>query len=194
MTTTSTIKLTDVQLVALSAASQRADRCIAPPEHLKGGAVAKFTGSLLSKGVADEIAAAPGIPIIRRDGDRTFAPVITAAGFAARGIEAQDDADAQRSGTFEPSDASQEDDSWSAAEDGAAAGKALIPANADGAPPTSTSFSAARSSLPREGTKLAQVFALLERAEGAAVSELMTATGWLAHATRAALTGARKRG
>jgi DNA-binding IclR family transcriptional regulator len=38
------------------------------------------------------------------------------------------------------------------------------------------------------------VIALLERAEGAAIGELMATTGWLAHTTRAALTGLRKRG
>lgn len=62
-----------------------------------------------------------------------------------------------------------------------------IAAGADSAEP------AARSA-PRPGTKLASVIALLERAEGASIEELTGATGWLAHTTRAALTGLRKRG
>ena len=48
--------------------------------------------------------------------------------------------------------------------------------------------------LPRAGSKLSQVIALLGRDRGASVAELMAATGWLPHTTRAALTGLRKRG
>jgi hypothetical protein len=47
---------------------------------------------------------------------------------------------------------------------------------------------------PRRGSKLAQVIELLQRENGATVDELMAATGWLAHTTRATLTGLRKRG
>ena len=38
------------------------------------------------------------------------------------------------------------------------------------------------------------MIALLSRQEGARIEELISATGWLAHTTRAALTGLRKRG
>ena len=51
-----------------------------------------------------------------------------------------------------------------------------------------------RPSAPRGGSKLARVVALLERGRGATIAELIAATGWLAHTTRAALTGLRKRG
>ncbi len=43
-------------------------------------------------------------------------------------------------------------------------------------------------------TKSAQVVALLQRETGATLPELITATGWLPHTTRAALTGLRKKG
>ncbi len=46
----------------------------------------------------------------------------------------------------------------------------------------------------RGGTKIAQVIVLLERPGGATLAELVAATGWLPHTTRAALTGLRKRG
>jgi hypothetical protein len=46
------------------------------------------------------------------------------------------------------------------------------------------------SSAPRGGTKLVQVVELLKRDDGAALDELVLTTGWLSHATRAALTGA----
>ena len=46
---------------------------------------------------------------------------------------------------------------------------------------------------PRE-TKAAAVTALLQREGGATLAELIAATGWLPHTTRAALTGLRKKG
>ena len=50
------------------------------------------------------------------------------------------------------------------------------------------------SRAPRAGSKLDQVIALLSREQGATIDELILATGWLPHTTRAALTGLRKRG
>ena len=47
---------------------------------------------------------------------------------------------------------------------------------------------------PREGTKMARVVGLLQRDDGATLAELIAATDWLPHTTRAALTGLRKRG
>lgn len=43
-------------------------------------------------------------------------------------------------------------------------------------------------------TKAAAVLAMLQRPEGATLDELVAATGWLPHTTRAALTGLRKKG
>ena len=45
-----------------------------------------------------------------------------------------------------------------------------------------------------EVTKRAQLVALLERKEGANLDDMVAATGWLPHITRAALTGLRKSG
>lgn len=47
---------------------------------------------------------------------------------------------------------------------------------------------------PAIQTKSAAVIALLSRDQGATLAELIAATGWLAHTTRAALTGLRKKG
>src|SRR5215210_9568560 len=47
---------------------------------------------------------------------------------------------------------------------------------------------------PREGSKQALVLLLLSRPEGATLPDLIEATGWLPHTTRAALTSLRKRG
>ncbi|HEY7808628.1 MAG TPA: DUF3489 domain-containing protein, partial [Croceibacterium sp.] len=42
-------------------------------------------------------------------------------------------------------------------------------------------------------TKIAAVIALLQRSEGATLDEMIEATGWLPHTTRAALTGLKKK-
>ena len=47
---------------------------------------------------------------------------------------------------------------------------------------------------PRPGSKQAVILDLLQRDQGASLDELIAATGWLPHTTRAALTGLRQRG
>ena len=46
----------------------------------------------------------------------------------------------------------------------------------------------------RAGTKQALIAGLLQREQGATLDELIAATGWLPHTTRAALTGLRHKG
>ena len=53
---------------------------------------------------------------------------------------------------------------------------------------------AAAARTPRAGSKLGSVLDMLSAEAGATVGELMAATGWLEHSTRAALTGLRRRG
>ena len=53
---------------------------------------------------------------------------------------------------------------------------------------------ASSSGSPRPGTKLAMILDLLGREEGASIDELMSATGWLPHTTRAALSRIRSAG
>lgn len=43
-------------------------------------------------------------------------------------------------------------------------------------------------------TKQAMIIDLMKREQGATLAELVTATGWLQHTTRAALTALRKKG
>jgi Protein of unknown function (DUF3489) len=50
------------------------------------------------------------------------------------------------------------------------------------------------SGAPREGSKQALVVEMLAKKGGATLDQLIEATGWLPHTTRAALTGLRKRG
>jgi hypothetical protein len=61
------IKLTDTQLVLLSAATRRKDRCLVAPETLKGGASQKVAKKLISMGLAKETKVKRNDPIWRRD-------------------------------------------------------------------------------------------------------------------------------
>ena len=61
------MKLTDTQLVLLSAASQRADRAVELPTYLKGGAAHKVVAKLLTEGLVEEIRARGSLPVWRRD-------------------------------------------------------------------------------------------------------------------------------
>jgi hypothetical protein len=47
---------------------------------------------------------------------------------------------------------------------------------------------------PARASKTSSVLALLQRDDGATMTELIETTGWLPHTTRAALTGLRKKG
>lgn len=43
-------------------------------------------------------------------------------------------------------------------------------------------------------SKAARIVSLMQREEGATLAEMVEATGWLPHTTRAAMTGLRKKG
>ena len=160
-----TTKLTDTQLLMLSAAAQREDRILAIPPKLKGGAAQKLAAKLIAAGLVKEVRAKTGAPSWRRDAatGQSFALKLTAAGLKAsatdNGVPANKAAE-----TETPNDSA------------AAANKALA------------------AQAPRDGTKISQVVGLLQRNNGATLDEVVAATGWLPHTSRAALTGLRKRG
>jgi len=52
----------------------------------------------------------------------------------------------------------------------------------------------ARPSQQKRPSKAETVLTMLKRPEGATLDELVAATGWLPHTTRAAITGLKKRG
>ena len=172
------IKLTDTQLLTLSAAAQREDRCIAAPPSLKGAAAQKIAAKLVAAGLVEEIKAKPGAHVWRRD-DATGAGL--RAEIDRRWVEG-DQGRRSRSRRSSPPRSRQR-----------------LPAKARGsikdhdggagsvAPPTVIA-------APREGSKLAAVVGLLRREGGATIDQLAAAMGWLPHTTRAALTGLRKRG
>ena len=61
------IKFTDTQLILMSAAAQREDRCLVASPTLKGGAAQKVARRLISTGVVKEVKAKSGDPIWQRD-------------------------------------------------------------------------------------------------------------------------------
>jgi hypothetical protein len=83
-----TVKLTDTQLLIMSVATQRDDRCLRTPEKLKGAAAEKVGARLVSLGYAREIKAKPGMPVWRRDEHgQSTALKLTAAGSKAIAVE-----------------------------------------------------------------------------------------------------------
>jgi Protein of unknown function (DUF3489) len=178
------IKLTDTQLLMLSAAAQRNDRYLVAAPNLKVTAAQKIASKLIGAGLVREIRAKAGAPVWRRDEDArlSYALRLTSAGANAISIEessesapVDDHCDLRGSvALVRPSSEEQ------SAPDPSSAGE-------NGAAPE-------RSSLPRGGTKLARVVELLQQDCGASIAELIVVTGWLPHTTRAALTGLRKRG
>ena len=96
------VKLTDAQLVMISAAAQRKDRCLSAPATIKGAALSKVTAKLAKLGWAREIEAKPGAPIWRRDdAGQGYALKLTAAGLKALA------ADEESPDAIEPSEAPQ---------------------------------------------------------------------------------------
>src|SRR5271165_695225 len=83
------IKFTDTQLVLLSAAAQREDRCLVALPTLKGGAAQKVASKLISAGFVKEVKAKSGDPIWRPDEDSgaSYALKLTAAGAKAIVVE-----------------------------------------------------------------------------------------------------------
>jgi Protein of unknown function (DUF3489) len=175
----SSAKLTDTQLVILSAASQREDRCLIAPKNLKGGAAQKVAVKLLEAGFAREIKARAGMAIWRRDEEAGHAYSLKLTGAGLKAI-AVGETESQPSASTSASPNANKESSKSKKTANMAA-----ETNATTAP---------TSQAPRRGTKIAHVIELLQRDQGAKLDELIAATGWLPHTARAALTGLRHRG
>jgi hypothetical protein len=174
-------KLSDTQLLILSAAAQRDDRNVLPlPGSLRGGAATKVVGALLSRGLIAETtidsqtkADATLNRIWRNDEDgRAILLHITDAGLAAIGVEPEDTAEVGDTAPEGATEATSTDPATEAAPDAAPAPKAR---------------------KLREGTKQAQLIAMLRTPEGATIDEIVAATGWQPHTVRGAFAGALKK-
>ena len=177
------IKFNDTQLVLLNAASQRDDHCLILPAGPKRGQAQRAVAKLLEAGLLKEIRAKTGAPIWRRDDEtgQTYALKLTAAGAKAIAVDEARPSEGKAERRSDPPIVSVD----LKPEPGSDPAAAIDRPNSNVAStPTS----------PRGGTKIAQVIELLQRGDGATLAELVAATGWLPHTTRAALTGLRKRG
>jgi hypothetical protein len=207
------MKLSDSQLILLANAAKRNDRIVAIPDSHKVDS-AKIVGLLLKAKLVEEISASGRLPVWRKDDDRAaFALRITEAGL--KSINAEDPG-----ATGAPVSTAQPDVVDTKAGKAPAAAAKAAPAGRRAtassrtvatspkggrakksgtlATPASRKASQAAtprsSKQPREGSKLATVIDMLRRSNGASTEELISATGWLPHTTRAALTGLRRRG
>jgi hypothetical protein len=185
-----TPKLSDTQLVLLSAAAQREDHCLTPTSNLRGGAAHKVAEKLIAAGMVREIKAKTGTPVWRRDDAAalSLALKLTAAGLKA--IAVDDEAEDGGSGAIRQgveirrSSAPPRDFSGHVQTRPSEASGGEAHQICEGGAP----------SIPRPGSKTAEIIDLLQREQGATIDELIATTGWLPHTTRAALTGLKKRG
>jgi Protein of unknown function (DUF3489) len=171
-------KLTDTQLIVLSAAAARDDGIAVVPAKMNRAAASKVRASLVTRKLMREVRSKPGMPVWREGEDgRPISLIITRAGHDAIGVEEDAPAEAQRPRNKE------------SGKKGAAT-----------AEKRSRDRSGEKESIdggaasPRAGTKQALVIEMLSAKKGATLNALVEATGWLPHTTRAALTGLRKRG
>ena len=173
-------RLSDTQLVILSAASQRDNRLVLPlPKNHKGGAAHKVIHALISKGFIEEADAdlRRGDPVWREPGDgHTVTLIITGAGLAALGggiappaADAETPATKTRN-TKKPAPGPRR-------------------TRASGTTRKATTGTAAF----RSGTKQAKLIAMLQRPRGASIAEIAEALAWQTHTVRGAIAGALKK-
>ncbi|WP_108483531.1 DUF3489 domain-containing protein [Oceaniglobus ichthyenteri] len=168
-------KLTDTQTIILSRAAARPDNLAMPlPKGLHGAAAQKAVTAMITRGWLEEVEAnlRRGEPLWRETGDGHGTTLIaTEAGLATIGIEP-----VATSTTINLRKAKLE--------------LAPKPKDASAAP---TNFATPKSVAIRAGTKQAEIIALIQRPEGASISEIVEVTGWAAHSARGMISGGLKK-
>jgi Protein of unknown function (DUF3489) len=172
-------KLSDSQLVVLSTACQRDDGCVFPVTlKLKGNAVGNVLKSLITKGFLKEIPGRADDTIWRYEDGQPLTLKAADTAYDALGIE--------REHAASDADLSTESNKPAGGDDASD--------NHDAASVTIESEKAARKQhTARTDSKQAQLIAMLRRAEGATIPEVVSALGWQQHTVRGAIAGALKK-
>jgi hypothetical protein len=183
------------QRVMLEAAAARQDRLVELPTKLKGGAANKVVAKLIGAGWIKEVKAPKNAPVWRKNAAvGALALKLTAAGtktIAAEGDDriaaktAVECAAVEKTASAEPTRRPRRS--------GVAVKRHAAEIRVSIDPPRSGGVSPAVRA-PREGSKLDRLLAMLSSTSGATIADLIAATDWLPHTTRAALTGLRQRG
>ncbi|MEA3186622.1 MAG: hypothetical protein QOD99_452 [Chthoniobacter sp.] len=183
-------KLTDTQLVVLSSAAQHDEGLATRPANLNAAAAMRVASSLVDKGLVREIRAKADAPVWHENDDGRFALKITKAGREAIGVDDEEQHAEQSSATLEAPKPLK-----SRSKRAGNQGSAKTPSARTKAARGKTGHDPESSPAQiRAGSKQATIVKLMSRPKGATLDEMIEATKWLPHTTRAALTGLRKRG
>lgn len=163
-------RLSDSQLVVLTAACQRPDACVFPiTAKLKGNAAGNVLKSLLKKELIKEVRAKRDDTFWRHDEQHGRMTLVATK--AAFGIDPRDET---------------EDAETEAADEA----PAKVEAKPNTRPKTPKSTEPKE---PRKDSKQAQLIAMLRRAKGATIDEVVKALEWQPHTVRGAIAGALKK-
>ena len=168
-------KLSDSQLVVLSTASQRPDGCVFPITlKLKGNAIGNVLKSLLTKGLLEEVPGRADDTLWRYDDGAPLTLKASPAAYRHLGIDAE---------ATSTTDALPDGDRPSGKRKPAKAAQAAA----------IVETKPRKERTVRKDSKQAQLIAMLRRAKGATIAEIVEAFKWQPHTARGVIAGALKK-